>query len=202
MYPMRYSLSTARKTGFAKRESSPATRQPRSEPEGRAEGLPCCPPRRGFKVKLTQEDKKSLEKRSMPRPEIDLLAFKSEENRIVAFEVKCFLDSPCVGLDELKEACVPTGRCKLFTCQKYRKIVLARLKLDLIGKRMATKQTHIALGLIAAKIKNDREEEVANLMKENNWEFWPPPKIKDCMKHLADLPYENDTTIIAAKLPR
>ena len=44
---LRYSLSTGRKTGFAKRESSPAARQPRREPEGRAEGLPCCPPRHG-----------------------------------------------------------------------------------------------------------------------------------------------------------
>ena len=78
--------------------------------------------------------------------------------------------------------------------------MLGRLKLDLIGKGMATKQTHLALGLIAARIKNDREEEGANLMKENNWEFWPASRIKDQIKKLAALPYENDTTIIAAKL--
>ena len=83
--------------------------------------------RQSFKVNLTKQEKRDIGKHSIPRPEIDILAFKPENNCIVAFEAKSYLDSPGVKLDEFnQEFDIPEGRYKLFTCEKFRKIVFNR----------------------------------------------------------------------------
>ena len=56
--------------------------------------------RQSFKVNLTKEEKREVGKYSIPRPEIDLLAYKPNENRLLAFEAKSFLDSPGVRLSQ------------------------------------------------------------------------------------------------------
>ena len=104
--------------------------------------------RQSFKVNLSKEEKKAIGKPSMPRPEIDLLAFKFSENTITAYEAKSFLDSPDVMLAHLNaETDAPEGRYKLFTCKKYRSLVLNRLKKNLLETGMANKSTQIKLGL-------------------------------------------------------
>ena len=47
--------------------------------------------RQSFKINLTKQEKRDTGKPSMPRPEIDLLAFKQSRNEILAIEVKSFL---------------------------------------------------------------------------------------------------------------
>ncbi len=109
--------------------------------------------RRGYKIKLTKEEKKRVERASMPRPEIDVLAFKPQANLIIAFEAKSYLDSLGVPLEEIKKTDkTPEGRYKMFTCESYRNLVLGSLQQDLIKKGMATNNTTIVLGLIAAKV--------------------------------------------------
>jgi hypothetical protein len=54
--------------------------------------------RRSFKIDVTQEEKRQVGKHSIPRPEIDLLAFNFSKNEVIAFEVKSFLNSPGVRL--------------------------------------------------------------------------------------------------------
>src|SRR5689334_2419429 len=104
--------------------------------------------RRSFKVNLTKEEKRQIGKHSIPRPEIDILAFRFSENSVVAVEVKSFLDSSGLKLEQLQaEHEVPEGRYKLFTTGKYRSVVLARLHQDLLGCGMANKETKISLGL-------------------------------------------------------
>ncbi|KZY75249.1 hypothetical protein A3740_15615, partial [Oleiphilus sp. HI0068] len=104
--------------------------------------------RQSFKVNLTKQEKRDIGKPSIPRPEIDILAFKPGENQVVAFEAKSFLDSPGVKLTELQQSHeIPEGRYKLFTCDNYRNIVFSRLKNDLINLGMATTKTKISLGL-------------------------------------------------------
>ena len=57
--------------------------------------------RQSFKVNLTKQEKRDIGKYSMPRPEIDILAFRPEKNQIIAFEAKSFLDSPGVKVSDL-----------------------------------------------------------------------------------------------------
>ncbi len=157
--------------------------------------------RRGFKVKLTKEDKKSLKKDCMPRPEIDLLAFKPKDKLIIAFEAKSYLNSQGVPVKEVMGK-TQKGRYKSFTCEPYRKIVLKRLQKDLIDKGMATKTTKIKLGLIAARVKGKGADvnKLADHMKKHRWEFWGPSDIKKKLENLKKLDYENDVAVIVSKI--
>jgi hypothetical protein len=108
--------------------------------------------RQSFKVNLTKEGKRQIGKPSIPRPEIDLLALRFARNEVLAFEAKSFLDSPGVDLIDLQEAHeLPTDRYKMFTCERYRTIVLERLLADLLALGMATPKAQIRPGLAAGK---------------------------------------------------
>ena len=115
--------------------------------------------RRSFKIDVTQEEKRQVGKHSIPRPEIDLLAFNFSKNEVIAFEVKSFLNSPGVRLEDLqREHEVQEGRYKLFTSRGYREVVLTRLKKDLISHGMADANTKVTLGLAAGKVYQKKSE--------------------------------------------
>jgi hypothetical protein len=157
--------------------------------------------RQSFKVNLTKDEKVRIQKHSIPRPEIDLLALKLDRNEIIAFEAKSFLDSPGVDLTELKESHEqPTGRYKLFTCEPYRTIVLNRLLADLVALGMATPKTQIRLGLAAGKIRSGQSDALEAFMRERRWEFWSPELVKQKVEALVRRGYENDPAIITAKI--
>lgn len=157
--------------------------------------------RQSFKVELTKQEKRDIGKHSIPRPEIDLLALNHKENRIFALEVKSFLDSGGVRIDELLlEHEIPTGRYKLFTCSNFRNIVMARLKQDLIKQGMANEETIIALGLAAGKVYQARTNDLKNLFLSRGWFFWSPEDIREKVSSLAEKDYENEPSIITAKI--
>ena len=154
-----------------------------------------------FKIDLSPEQKRRIGKPTMPRPEIDLLAFKPNDNIVVAMEVKSYLNSAGVRLAALKkEHATPTGNLKLFTCANYRKIVFGKLKQDLIESGMADKKTTIQLGLAAGKVYQKREDEIQQLFKKKGWVFWSPTKIRDAVHDFANDKYENDPAYITAKI--
>jgi len=157
--------------------------------------------RQSFKVNLTKEEKQDIGKPSIPRPEIDLLAFNVSRNEILALEAKSFLDSPGVTLSHLEEVHdLPEGRYKLFTSKRYRTVVMARLSKDLIGLGMANKDTKITLGLAAGKVYQSNTEGVRAFMTKRKWFFISPEEIKEKVTNLAMLGYENDPAIITAKI--
>ena len=135
--------------------------------------------RRGFKVNVTLEEKRQVGKQSSPRPEIDMLAFHFGRNEVLALEVKDFLDSPGVKLAHLlEEHEVPAGRHKLFTSDRYRTIVLARLLQDLIAAGMANAQTQVRLGMVVGKVNQGQSEAIRELIEAKGWLFWSPDDIK------------------------
>ena len=157
--------------------------------------------RQSFKVNLSKQDKRDIGKHSIPRPEIDLLAYNVGTNSITALEVKSYLDSPGVRYNELCESYgVPEGRYKLFTCDNYRNIVFSRLKKDLIQLNMANESTAINLGLAAGNVYQSKSEEIKNLFNSKGWVFWSPEDIKQKVYELASKGYENEPAIITAKI--
>ncbi|MCT7313260.1 hypothetical protein N5J06_19985 [Ralstonia sp. CHL-2022] len=157
--------------------------------------------RRSFKVNVSKEEKRAIGKHSMPRPEIDILAFSFSKNTVAAVEVKSYLDSPGLKLDELQlEHDFPEGRYKLFTAERYRSIVLARLKQDLIDCGMANVRTKVVLGLAVGKIYQKRTKEVREFTRSRGMFFWSPEEIKEKVKALANRSYENDPAIMVAKV--
>ena len=157
--------------------------------------------RKSFKVNVTKEEKRQIGKHSIPRPEIDLLAFAFHKNEVLALEAKSFLDSPGVKLTELKEEHeVPEGRYKLFTSERYRSVVLLRLLQDLIDCGMANPDTKISLGLAAGKVYQGQSGPIRDFMAGKAWLFWSPEDIKQKVMALAERGYENDPAIITAKI--
>ncbi len=157
--------------------------------------------RQSFKVNLTKQEKRDIGKPTIPRPEIDLLAFKQNENRIVALEAKSLLDSNGVRVENLQEIHkIPAGRYKLFTCENYRSIVFKRLKEGLIKAGMADSATEITLGLVAGNIYQSRSDDIRSLFDLKGWFFWAPKDVRDKVNALAKKGYENEASIITAKI--
>src|SRR3546814_20140353 len=61
---------------------------------------------RGYKIDLAPEDKRALGNPSMPRPEIDLVAYKAGTGELLTLECKSYFDSGGVHAREL----LPGGR--------------------------------------------------------------------------------------------
>jgi hypothetical protein len=157
--------------------------------------------RRSHKVNVTKQDKQLIGKNSIPRPEIDLLAFNFSANEIIAMEAKSYLDSSGVKISDLKAHHeIPEGRYKLFTSPRYREIVFSQLLKDLIGKGMASSSTKITLGLAAGNVYQNQSVAIQKLMDKNGWHFWSPETIKGKVIDLAKRGYENDLAIITAKI--
>jgi hypothetical protein len=157
--------------------------------------------RQSFKVNLTKQEERDIGKHSIPRPEIDILAFKPSANRVIAFEAKSFLDSLGVKLEELENSTdTPVGRYKLFTCENYRNIVFSRMKQDLIDLGMGTTDTQITLGLAAGNVYKSKSDEIRTLLSVKGWEFLSPEDIRKKVTNLAAKGYENEPSIITAKI--
>ena len=157
--------------------------------------------RRSFKVNLTKEEKRNVDKPSIPRPEIDLLGLDFSNNKVIAVEAKSYLDSTGVKLTHLqKEYEVPEGKYKLFTSENYRSVVLQRLKQDLVEIGMANSKTKITLGFAVGKIYKKQSEPIRKLMEDKGWLFWSPEDIKEKIIALAEKGYENDPMMITAKI--
>jgi hypothetical protein len=157
--------------------------------------------RQSFKVNLTKEEKRAIGKHSIPRPEIDLLAFKPGTNSMIVLEAKSYFDSPGVKISELLEHHeIPEGRYKLFTCENYRNIVFSRLIKDLVHYGLAESDINLQLGLVAGNVYQNKSDDIAEYFDSNEWFFWSPETVKHKVNALAELGYENNTAIITAKI--
>ena len=159
--------------------------------------------RRSFKIELTKKEKRDIGKPSIPRPEIDILAFDQKRNMVVAIEAKSYFDSPGVRYSDLIEKHkIPQGRYKLFTSNRYRRIVFKRLKIQLKDCGMINTKTMFTLGLVAGNVYKRESDRINNhfLQKSPKWYFWGPEDIRDCVKQFAEMGYDNNPAVITAKI--
>ncbi len=157
--------------------------------------------RQSYKVELTKEEKKLLGKPSLPRPEIDLLAFNHRENEVLIIEVKSYFDSKGVKLGDLEKTYdLPEGRYSLFTCEKYSQIVQEKVKDDLVREGLIPEEIKIKLGLIFGKVIASDAEKIKYFCQEKNWFYWSPEDIRKRVQSLASKGYENEPSIITAKI--
>lgn len=135
--------------------------------------------RRAVKVNLSQDEKRQIGKTSAPRPIVDMVALHLARGELLALEAKSYADTPGVKLAQMQEEHeVPAGRFKLFTSERYRTIVLARLKQDLLEAGMALPEMQVRLGLIAGKVNQGQSQAIRELMEARGWLFWSPDDIK------------------------
>jgi hypothetical protein len=157
--------------------------------------------RRSFKINLTKEEKALLGKPSLPRPEIDLLAYRGIDNRVLVLEAKSYFDSQGVMLKHLmEEHDVSSGRYKLFTSEKFRTVLLNRLELQLLECGMVRPGVTMKIGLAAGRVHRGQSDAVREYAESKGWDFWSPEEIREKVTALAVRGYENDAAILTAKI--
>ena len=151
--------------------------------------------RQNVKVNLSPAEKKMAGKPSMPRPDIDIVSYKPSTNTIELWEVKSYLDSPGVNLKDIQE-----GRYKILTSKKYQKIIINRLTEDWIKQGLVKKNPTVKMALATGRMVKKYETKIKEHCKKMNWRLLSPTDIKEGLKKLADLSYENDPYTIASKI--
>ena len=155
--------------------------------------------RTGVKVDLSKADKVELENPSMPRPEIDLVAYKGRDNTLLAIECKSYLDSRGVTYGEicgLKES----KTYKLFRRPELRKLVLKRLVEQSVAQGFCAKEPSVTLGMVAGRVHSTDEAQIEALFHDNGWLFRGPGWIKSELSKLSKVGYENQISTVVTKL--
>lgn len=151
------------------------------------------------KVELTKAEKRRIGKPTTPRWEIDVIAYRGSTNELLAVECKSFLDSPGVTFHNGKFE--PERRYKLFTETTTRRVVLARLKKQLVASGACGPNPTVTLGLAAGNIakKTDRVA-LRRHFDRKKWKLLDERWIYEQLEHAASGGYEDDVAHLVSKL--
>ena len=85
---------------------------------------------KSFKVKLTREDKAAIKLPTIPRWEIDIVAYDAPSNLVHVLECKSYFDNPGIGARWLQDDLPPSraGIFKLFRDDNLRAVIFRRLE--------------------------------------------------------------------------
>lgn len=156
----------------------------------------------GYAVELTREQKVSVGQPSLPRPQLDVIAYKPAANELLVIECKSYLDSPGVILAGFhgREA-AKKDVYKLFNRARLRDIVLASLVAQLRREGLlAGPDPTIRLVLVAGKVYSRDEPKLRILFAEKGWTFVGPSEVAAGLRAFADRAYENDVVTFVTKL--
>jgi len=115
----------------------------------------------GVKVEITKGEKVTLNNASMPRPEIDVVAWKASTNQLLIIECKSYLDSTGVRIEHLHgQEHVDNDKFKLFNRAGLRALVVTALIRQLRAEGLIIGPDPSAqFVLVAGKIYSDHEGE-------------------------------------------
>ena len=158
--------------------------------------------RQSVKVNITKKDKRDIKLPTMPGPEIDLVAYKTESNELLLVEVKSFLDSYGVYFEAVSD---PEDwlakRYRLFTDNVFREIVTKRLQEEYLRQGLINTKTKINYALAAGNIHSSQDElKIGEYFSKNGWKLFSPNMIKAKIKELANKGWEDNPITITAKL--
>lgn len=152
-----------------------------------------------FKVELSKEEKRAIERHSAPRWEIDVVAYRGATNEVLAIECKSFLDS--AGVVFRSGQFEPPERYKLFSEPKAREVVLGRLGRQLVEAGACAARPSVRLCMATGNIaqRSDRGGLAAHFEK-NGWRLFDDVWIREQLIKFADAGYENEVAMVTAKI--
>lgn len=156
----------------------------------------------GYKVNLSVKEKADLGKPSLPRPEIDIVAYRTGDNRLLWVECKSYLDSRGVTEDALTGVDARNAqRYKVFTWPAFREKITEALIKQLSEEKRILPNPTVQYCLVTGKIATDTDRsKLHKLFNENGWMLRDEPWIRQELEKLAKKGYENDIAIVVAKL--
>lgn len=156
----------------------------------------------GYAVELTKEQKVAVGQPSLPRPQMDVIAYKPTTNELLIVECKSYLDSFGVmvrgfhGKEDAKKDVY-----KLFNRARLRDMVISCLVAQLRREGLITgPDPTVQLVLVAGKVYSKDEPKLRTLFGENGWTFIGPAEVAAGLRAFADRGYENDVVTFVTKL--
>jgi hypothetical protein len=156
----------------------------------------------GYKVNLIRDQKVGLGKPSLPRPEIDIVAYRVRDNRLLWLECKSFMDSGGVTIDSLTgKNPAAAERYKVFTYPVYRKIVSEALSSQLQEEGRIQANPTIKYCLVTGKIASTKNRVALHqYFDQNGWLLYDESWVKSHLKQYAKSSYENDVAVMVTKI--
>ncbi len=156
----------------------------------------------GYKINLSKVKKTEIGKYSMPRPEIDILAYRVCDNLLLWVECKSYLDSRGVKFQALTgEDVASAERFKIFTKPEYRRIVTEELIKQVEETKLTLPNPSVGYCLVTGRIATDYDrEKLHKHFTERGWILYDESWIKKGLERLSKSGYEDDVAIIVAKL--
>jgi hypothetical protein len=157
--------------------------------------------RLNYKVNLEKADKVRVGKPSLPRPEIDVLAYRPTSNSLLWIECKSYLDSKGVIADAFNgKNQRAASRYKIFTDETYREVASNKLLEQTVDEGLVLPGAILDYCLVAGKIDTKSQIELQEHFTKKGWMLFDRTWIKDKLRELSTLGYENDIAIVIAKL--
>lgn len=156
----------------------------------------------GYKVDLSKEKKAELGKPSLPRPEIDVLAYNVSENKLLWVECKSYLDSRGVTFASfINENDPGAGRYKVFNQPNYRKIVTEELVKQVVATQMTLPNPTVKYCLVAGRIATEPDrKKLKKYFSDNDWLLFDDNWLMVKLVQASTGSYEDDSAILVAKL--
>jgi len=152
-----------------------------------------------FAVELTKEEKREAENPTMPRPEIDVLAYKPAQNELLVIECKSYLNSAGVTYRNFTDTA--KIRYKLFHKAVLWRVVNTALIRQLEQSGAVFSGIRATLCLAIGRIRNESDRaRLRALFSERGWTLFDDRWIADQTRELANSAYVNDQAIIALKM--
>lgn len=157
--------------------------------------------RQNYKVAVTKEEKVAIGLPSMPRPDIDIVAYQPATNKLMWVECKSYLDSGGVHMSAF-DGSNPTfaRRFRVFTDPTYREVVTTALVRQLLEEGLVHPSPTLDLMLVAGKIASGQAAPLRGHFALNGWQLRDREWIRMTLHALAGDPYEDDVVTMAAKL--
>ncbi len=155
-----------------------------------------------YHVPLTSQEKRYLERPSMPRPELDLVAYRPASNELLVVECKSFLNSPGVRASAFNDKSDPFfKRYKLFNNQPLWETVCKALVRDLRKFGACRPDPAVELCLAAGHIATEKDRvKLHELFDEHGWRLIDDIEIAERLKAASKTAYADDVAILAAKI--
>ena len=154
----------------------------------------------GYKLDLSREQKQALGNPSMPRPEIDLVAYNAGTGELLSLECKSYFDSGGVHARDLLPRGRNAQRYKMFVNADLRSIVLRRLTEQLVESGSVVGRPMPKLGMIYGYATPSNTALLEQHFAENGWELYGPDWLKDHLQKMALRSYDNQVASVVAKL--